>query len=341
MSGIDQAVRAVAFAFSETIAPRGRPMPLVPMSAKRVYLEDWSAWQTVPQTTAERSAIWAGRRVTPSKNGNVKPGARQFGVKLWAGMMQRDPSVVVVDFEDEAKMREWATAAHRRYTTEVPTPVQVTTGREGGGRHLYYRVVGDAPALETRTQPVGYDLKGAAGLVVLPASAHASGRRYELQVNGIPTDPRRLKPGELYARLPPFPLAEHLADLQRLGLMGGTARPLVRRDYDCDLFLEDEDEARIIARRVCRWQLRERGPAVAHEGGHMKTMSLLHYLGDLGVPEEIALAAAVEWNTQNVPPWSDRDLRAKLHDAYWGPHRRDPLGCYAADASRIVDDLGA
>jgi hypothetical protein len=341
MSGIDQAVRAVAFAFSEAIAPADRPMPLVPMCAKRVYLEDWSAWQTRSQTAAERDAIWAGRRVTPSKSGHVKPGDRQFGVKLWAGMMQREPAVVVVDFDDEAKMRMWAADTYRRYTTEVPTPVQVTTGREGGGRHLYYRVEGEAPALETRTQRIGYDLKGAAGLVVLPGSAHASGRRYELQVDGVLVDPRRLSPGELYARLPPFPLAEHLADLQRLGLTGGTARPLVRRDYDNDLFMENEDEACEVARRVCRWHARERGQAVAHEGGHTKTMSLLHYLGDLGVPEDVALAAAAEWNTQNVPPWPDRDLRAKLHDAYWGQHRRDPLGCYMVDASRIVDDLGA
>lgn len=336
-----EVAKQMAFAFSEAIAPAGRPMPLVPMFEKRGYLEEWSAWQTQPQTAAEREAIRAGRRVTPSKSGKVAPGDRQRPAKLWGGMMQREPTVVVVDLDDVQKMRDWVPATLDRYTREVPTPVQVTTGRDGGGRHLYYRVEGEAPALETRTTRVGYDLKGAAGLVVLPGSLHATGRLYELLIDGAAADPRRFKPGELHARLPAFPLAGHLADLERLNLRGGIARRRPTRQTDDDRFIKDEAHALVVARRVCHWHLRERGPAVSGEGGHTKTMSLLHYLGDLGVPEHVAYVAATDWNAKNLPPWSDRELQEKLRDAFWGAHRRDPLGCRMDDAALIVDALGA
>ena len=62
-----------------------------------------------------------------------------------------------------------------------PTPWRVRTGREDGGRHLYY-VEPSAPVRSRdnalRGNPRGVDVKGASGYVVAPGSTHKSGGRY-------------------------------------------------------------------------------------------------------------------------------------------------------------------
>jgi hypothetical protein len=59
----------------------------------------------------------------------------------------------------------------------VSSPVQVLTGRDGGGRHNYFKHPGGTVQNRVSLGP-GLDVRGDGGYVVAPPSVHESGRRY-------------------------------------------------------------------------------------------------------------------------------------------------------------------
>jgi len=63
-------------------------------------------------------------------------------------------------------------------TEHGPLPETVESQTGGGGRHLFYRWPGRAVPCSTGTVAPGIDVKGDGGYVILPPSAHASGRSY-------------------------------------------------------------------------------------------------------------------------------------------------------------------
>lgn len=65
----------------------------------------------------------------------------------------------------------------------VSSPIQVLTGRDGGGRHNYFRHPGGVVNNRTALGP-GLDVRGDGGYVVAPPSLHESGRRYTWQGRG-------------------------------------------------------------------------------------------------------------------------------------------------------------
>lgn len=81
-------------------------------------------------------------------------------------------------------------------------------------------------------------------------------------------------------------------------------------------------------------------PAIAGHGGHAVTFAAACRLVEFGIGETEALEILSEWNQNCQPPWTERDLRHKLADAYRRtspkesfvgiPHRQDwrlrPLG---------------
>jgi hypothetical protein len=65
----------------------------------------------------------------------------------------------------------------------VASPIQVLTGRDGGGRHNYFKHPGGIVQNRTALGP-GLDVRGDGGYVVAPPSVHESGRQYQWQGRG-------------------------------------------------------------------------------------------------------------------------------------------------------------
>lgn len=96
-----------------------------------------------------------------------------------------------------------------------PTPLEVTTGRVGGGRHLYYRRDPEAKHKGSRTKlsSVGCDYKACTGYVVAPGSVHRTGVTYRAYLHGVEVPPESLT-ADIFASLPvlPYALIEELID---------------------------------------------------------------------------------------------------------------------------------
>ncbi|MBQ1060046.1 phage/plasmid primase, P4 family [Micromonospora sp. C41] len=97
------------------------------------------------------------------------------GVTRNYGIDCRASRLLVID-EDEP-------GAFQRYADEhghtIPRTFTVTTGRAGGGRHLYFRVPLDSPfTTATGDLPKGIDVRGRKGYVVGPGSVHETGAVY-------------------------------------------------------------------------------------------------------------------------------------------------------------------
>jgi len=118
------------------------------------------------------------------------------------------PDLAVMDLDDvslETVMR-----------ARLPqTPLEVTTGRVGGGRHLYYRRDPDARERGSRTKlsSIGCDYKARAGYVVAPGSIHRTGAEYTAYLNGVQVPPESLT-ADVFASLPvlPYSLVMDLID---------------------------------------------------------------------------------------------------------------------------------
>ena len=188
--------------------------------------------------------------------------------------------LVVVDC-DTAEDAAWWQEHHS------PTPLVVTTGR--GGSHFYYRYP-DRP-IAPRTGILGrkIDIRGDGAIAIVPPSIHPeTGKRYEW----IPWD---------YYALYELPILDSTwfgsARSGFGGSIAASAKPTIRRGLAYIRHIE----------------------AVAGKGGHNQTFRAACKLRDSGLSPDEALDALRDWNETNAePPWSDKELAHKIHDAYRG-----------------------
>jgi len=66
-------------------------------------------------------------------------------------------------------------------------------------------------------------------------------------------------------------------------------------------------------------------PAVEGANGDDHTLRVAMLAGDFGLSPDAAFSAMSIWNARCDPPWTDRELRSKLHSA--ARSRRTPIGC--------------
>jgi len=92
--------------------------------------------------------------------------------------------VVDVDGAEGAALLAKLEAEHE----PLPVTMEASSGRVGGGRHLYFEIDGPAPTNDGD----GLDIRGTGGLVVAPPSRHASGATYQWVTQNPP------------ARMPPW-----------------------------------------------------------------------------------------------------------------------------------------
>jgi len=164
----------------------------------------------------------------------------------------------------------------------IPGTLEAETG--GGGRHLYFAWPGRTVRNRTGLRP-GIDLRGDGGLVIVPPSLHASGKRYSWAASG---GPDRADPAPLPDRL--------LIEVTSRGARQG--HPLV---YWRDLVAEGVAEG-------------QRNSTIASLAGH-----LLWHEVDPDVVSEIMLC----WNRVRCrPPLSDEEVLRTV-ESISRLHRRD------------------
>jgi Bifunctional DNA primase/polymerase, N-terminal/AAA domain len=148
--------------------------PVKPGPEKLPYVK-WASYQREPAPFEQITAWW---EEWPDAN-----------IGLATGQLS---GVVVVDLDGPVGFSSWAQAGFDRATRRT------STGREGGGEHLFYQ----HPGGERLGNRAGFlpkvDLRGDGGFVVLPPSRHHSGRLYAW-VN--PEAPIAVMPQRLYELL--------------------------------------------------------------------------------------------------------------------------------------------
>jgi hypothetical protein len=185
--------------------------------------------------------------------------------------------IVVVDVDDDKGGSEHLAAL----LTVAPT----RSAKTGNGFHYYFA----APATDLRSRVgflPGVDLRAAGAYVVAPPSVHPSGRSYEW----LSTAP-----------LAPFP-EELLAHLVR-------SAPFITRAPR-----SSASHGPAVAR--ARAYVRSMPPAVSGQRGHDTTFRVaIALVRGFALSNAEALPILEEFNARCVPPWSERELEHKLHDA--------------------------
>ena len=218
--------------------------------------------------------------------------------------------------EGEQSLREWE-AEHG----PLPGTLEQTTGREKGGRHLFFKLPFIAPwdrnrkAIRCRNALMpGIDIKADGGYVVAPPSIHPeTGRQYSWSVG------------------PDAPIAE--APRALLRLIHGTRTP--RREF------QERDEPAVFSAALttgitrpgiiecARRYLAKCDPAIQGQAGHSKLLwaagvLVIGFLLDDTTALELLWS---EFNPRCVPQWNPdnpadvRDFERKVGEA-----RKNPIG---------------
>ena len=194
--------------------------------------------------------------------------------------------IVVVDC-DSREAIAWADA-HL-----PPTPWRSRTAK---GEHRFYRhpgvAIGNKVRINTPDPAIKIDIRGDGGYVVAPGSQHRTGTMYEW-IDGPPP---------AACELPLF-------DPTWIGSASprdaGSPADLIATDLTADARMWQARE----------W-LRRQPPAVEGSGGDQHTFIVCcGVLRDHDLTPEQALDVLRDWNAKCEPPWSERELKAKLQNA--------------------------
>lgn len=193
---------------------------------------------------------------------------------------------------------------------QAPETRTVRTG--GGGTQLYFKHPGFHVGLSQNKlgnlKTPGIDVRGDGGYVVCPVSNHISGGSYEL-TRDIPC-----------AAASPW----------LLSLIQSSSSV---QDADIGVQLKTDrgyfPTASPAVLQAAADALDQHGPAIEGEGGDAHTFRVAAILiHDFALTDEEAWPLLQEWNTTCRPPWSDRDLRAKLRGG--GKYGTAAYGCKRA-----------
>lgn len=279
---------------------------------ERRPLVRWAALHSPgsPRLSAETLAAWGRSAAEREERG--EPTA-------WA-ILPGSARLAVIDCD-----RPSALAGLIERFGETPLVVRSPTP---GRAHLWYRWPDGADVGKVDEAALGgaYSIKARGAMIHAPGSLHRSGTGFYR----CDLPPREWVAG-LAAALPPLDLAEVERDrVGRLDLSGlGSLPP----DW------ADADEA---VRRGIAW-LRAAGPPEPG-GRESKTWRAAMTLGDLGVPEEIALSLIVAWDAEAPVPRGPGAVIETTQRAY--ARRKLPGGCrrlptdVVVDAGAIAADLG-
>ena len=238
------------------------------------------------------------------------------------------PRLVAVDI-DGPEGRSTMTRLEAEHGALPPT-LTSRSGRVDGGEHRFFRVPPsfDLAAIKNRAgRPGGpmpkVDIRAEAGQVVAPPSLHVSGNRYSWADRRTPI-----------AMLPEW--------LYRLATWEPPPQPVEPPRF----------EPSIVER--ARSYLAKIPGAVSGQRGHPHTLLVAeHLVRGFDLDDGVAMMLLREWNRTCDPPWSERELRHKIHEARtkgtavrWGAHTREerpfqPRAVAPATAPRLNPGEGA
>ena len=165
-------------------------------------------WRVVPIHTTRRQSCSCGRQVCPGpgKHPRVRDWSRAATtnadeIRTWwrrwpeanVGVVTgRESGLFALDV-DVDRGGEDLLAALENAHGQLPQTVDSLTG--GGGRHLLfaYPEKGNVPSKSDALGP-GIDVRGEGGLIIVPPSLHASGRRYEWEDSSRPFEVELAEP---------------------------------------------------------------------------------------------------------------------------------------------------
>lgn len=191
----------------------------------------WCVIPVRPPGEVKAPAIrgWKGAATTDERQ--IRDWAEQFpGCNF--GIATESSGLVVLDEDTPGALDKWAESE----SIGRPETFSVSSGREGGGTHFWYRTETEYKA-SSPMKRAGYDVdvRARGGFVVCPGSIHASGAVYKI-VNDV--EPVALPEAiAVYLRLPnermyeTEPPSELLSDLYGEGYLDATRQHL-RQDLD-------------------------------------------------------------------------------------------------------------
>lgn len=217
-----------------------------------------------------------------------------YNLGIHCGAVTGCPVPIVVADSDSPESELWA----QRFLPM--TPLVVSSAK---GLHRYYRHPGPGHFVPTRQkikEAGGLDVIADNGQITIPPSIHPSGTQYrwlnqnffaslsdaEALIDSLPIwDDARIPKRQYEAK--PSPVRLHFAGRNQAG-----------------------DQARAAA-----W-LRKRDPAVSGQAGHSWTFkTALQLLQRFELSEDVAFELLQVWNESCAPPWSEYELRRKVHEA--------------------------
>ena len=217
--------------------------------------------------------------------------------------------VVVLDIDRKNGKDGFASLAEAG--VDLATINTYTVHSPSGGAHLYFHPAAPVKSrVDVLGKGSGVDIRGEGGYIVVPPS----------QVNGIayaPADPGCL-----------LPEITQLADWEVIA----THLPAEPAHQQESSFAWDEmrfgQAATPDVIERARSYLRKCPPAISGQGGHNSTFKVASILvNGFCLDEGTAMVLLQEWNQRCQPPWTDAEIRHKLHDAaFRGPPSGKPLG---------------
>jgi len=190
----------------------------------------------------------------------------------------------------------------------LPSTWTVTTGRENGGTHLYFKSPGFAVSNKVGWCD-GIDIRHHGGGLIVPPSVHQSGTRYEWLYSPSKT---------LLAELP----EKWLNVLPKAGVTPLVGIQPAREGCLLNVVLPPASPMQI---DQCRNYVQKCQAAVSSNGGHNQTFAVARAIFyDFGLTEGEGWPIFVEYNQRCEPPWSEYELRHKMIDAQKPSHR--PMG---------------
>tara|TARA_Y100000593_G_scaffold50371_1_gene94908 strand:+ start:1511 stop:3730 length:2220 start_codon:yes stop_codon:yes gene_type:complete len=208
-------------------------------------------------------------------------------------------NLVVLDADDDDAI-DWVMA-------NIPeTAWAVRTGR---GMQFGYRHPGEGIVRNrAKINGMNLDLRGDGGYVAMPPSIHKTGARYEwaLPIDDVP-EPDSL-PTFSASWLPQAPKPQFEV------ITGGKV-----------------DKSRAYM-RASRW-MAKRDPAIEGAGGDQHTyITACHLVRDFGLNPSEAMGLLLEWNQSCQPPWTQKDLEAKIRSAL--KSGQAPIGSKSSSQNR-------
>lgn len=170
------------------------------------------------------------------------------------------------------------------------TPMRTRTSR---GVHYFFKHPGGVIPNGVKLHGMPLDVRGDGGYVVAPGSLHQSRFIYLEEGDWGPLD-----------SLPPF-------DPAWLGKVPPPSAPAP--SAPAPRLITSERETLI---KRAKAYMAKSAPAVEGQGGDARTYwACCTVLNDFGLSVEDSLESLADWNSRCVPPWDEKDLRAKLQSA--------------------------